>query len=515
MLRSEVDKSKITPMMAQYLDIKDKYEDVILMYRLGDFYEMFFEDAVTVSHELELVLTGRNAGLEERIPMCGVPHHAVNNYVDQLIDKGYKVAICEQVEDASLAKGIVKREVQQVISKGTVMDGNLLDEKNNNYIGNIIDFNHCYIVSYADITTGEFNILMIEHELNNLLREIVSLGINEIVIHNEVDKSIIDILRNKFKIVVSIYDDILENDQYSYLYKDINDERYIKTIKHLLTYLSETQKRSLDHLQNVIIKENKNVLKMDIYTKRSLDLVENARLKGRNYSLLWLLDKTKTAMGSRMLKNYLENPLTNKEQIEKRYDIVETLLEEFILKEELQALLYQIYDLERLVGRIAYGNANGKDLIQLKKSLQVLPDIKNILKQINFYKEINTLDYLSDLLERSIYENPPLSIKEGYLIKDGFNESLDELKDSRRGGTDFLLKIEQEERNRTGIKNLKVGFNKVFGYYIEVSKGNTHLIPEDAHYERKQTLANCERYITPLLKEKELLILGEIGRAHV
>lgn len=508
MKRNEVDRSKITPMMAQYMEIKDNYEDVILMFRLGDFYEMFFEDAVTVSHELELMLTGKNAGLDDRIPMCGVPYHAVNTYIDKLIEKGYKVAICEQVEDPRDAKGVVKREVLQIVSKGTVMSGELLDEKSNNYIGNVMDFNHCYIVSYADISTGELNALMLEHEINTLVSEVVSLGIKEIVLSDKVDKSAIDIFRNKFKMVVSVYDNIDDLKEYRYLYEEISDIRYIETVKHLLTYLNETQKRNLDHLQKVMINDYKDSLKMDIYTKRNLELVENSRLKSRNYSLLWLLDKTKTAMGSRMLKRWIESPLTNRAVIERRYDVVETLLEEFILKEELQSLLYEVYDLERLTGRIAYGNANAKDLLQLKKSLKVLPDIKRILEQINFYQKLNPLDNVYDLLENSIYENPPLTLKEGYLIKEGFNAELDELKENRRGGTDFILKMETEERNRTGIKNLKVGFNKVFGYYIEVSKGNISMIPEDAGYERKQTLANCERYITPLLKEKEALILG-------
>ena len=458
MKRGEVDRNKITPMMAQYMDIKDNYEDVILMFRLGDFYEMFFEDAVTASHELELVLTGKNAGLDDRIPMCGIPHHAVNNYIDKLIDKGYKVAICEQVEDPKDAKGVVKREVLQIVSKGTIMTGELLDEKSNNYIGNIKDFNHCYIVCYTDISTGEFYSIMLEHNINSLVSEVVSLGIKEIVIDDKVDKSVIDIFRNKFRMVVSVYDRIEELKEYKHLYEDITDIRYIETIKHLLTYLNETQKRSLDHLQKVMIKDYKSSLKMDIYTKRNLELVENSRLKSRNYSLLWLLDKTKTAMGSRMLKRWIENPLTDKDLIEKRYDIVEVLLEEFILKEELQALLYEVYDLERLTGRIAYGNANAKDLLQLKKSLKVLPDIKKILEQINFYQPLITLDNVYELLENSIYENPPMTLKEGYLIKEGFNKDLDELKENRRGGTDFILRMETEERNRTGIKNLKVGF---------------------------------------------------------
>jgi DNA mismatch repair protein MutS len=506
--RKDIDRNKITPMMAQYMEIKDQYEDIILMFRLGDFYEMFFEDAITVSHELEIVLTGKSAGLEERIPMCGVPHHSVTNYLDQLIEKGYKVALCEQVEDPKEAKGVVKREVTQIVSKGTIMNSELLDEKNNNYIGNIIDFNHCYVISYADISTGEFNTVIIEYNKNTLVSEIVSLGIKEIIVNDQFDLSIIDLLKNKYHLVVTIFNQKEEYPEYKHLYQSIKDIRYIETIKHLLTYLQATQKRSLTHLQAVKIKENNTYLKMDMHTKKNLELVENIRLKARNYSLLWLLDKTKTAMGSRLLKNWILNPLVDKKIINKRYDMVETLLEEFILKEELKNLLYQIYDLERLCGRIAYGNANGRDLIQLKNSLKVLPEIKKILIQLKFYLKINPLNDIYELLDKSIHDDPPLTLKEGYLIKEGYNETLDELKESRRGNKDFIIRLEQEERNRTGIKNLKVGFNKIFGYYIEVSKGNLSLIPVDAGYERKQTLANCERFITPLLKEKEALILG-------
>jgi DNA mismatch repair protein MutS len=508
MKRNEVDKTKVTPMMSQYLDIKSEYEDVILMFRLGDFYEMFFEDAEVVSKELDLVLTGKNAGLNERIPMCGIPYHAANNYLEKLINKGYKVAICEQVEDPKIAQGIVKREVIQIISPGTIMNGDLLDENSNNFIGNVRDFDHSYVLTYADLSTGEIFVTLIDHSREALLNEILSLNIKEIIQDDKVDKTIIDLLRNKYKIIVSVYNQENSDQKYKYLYEDFSDIRLIAGIKSLVAYLSETQKRSLDYLQKVSQKESKDIMKMDIYTKRNLDLVENSRLKTRSYSLLWLLDKTKTAMGSRNLKRWIENPLTNHQIIEKRYDMIETLLEEFILKEELQALLYQIYDLERLCGRISYGNMNAKDLLQLKKSLRVLPDIQNILKNLNYSQKINCLQPLYELLEKSINEDAPLSLKEGNLIKSGFNLELDQIKANKKGDTDFILKIEQEERERTGIKNLKVGFNKIFGYYIEVTKGNIPLVKEEFNYQRKQTLANCERYITPLLKEKEELIIG-------
>ena len=493
--------------MRQYLEIKEKNEDIILFFRLGDFYEMFFEDAILVSHELELTLTGKNAGLEERIPMCGIPHHAANVYIDKLVDKGYKIGICEQLEDPKNAKGIVKRDIIQIISKGTIMNESLV-EFENNYIGNIMDFNHAYVISYADISTGEIYTTILEHNISKVISEIVGLNIKEIVMNSKVDKNILSILKNQFKITVTISDELENDKQYEYIYEDIGDVRYIETIKHLLTYITNTQKRSLTHLQKAIIKENKNYLKMDVHTKRNLELTETLRLKQRNYSLIWLLDKTKTAMGSRTLKNMIENPLIDKKEIEKRYDTIDILLKEFILKEDLANLLFEVYDLERLSGRIAFGNANAKDLLQLKSSLKVLPEISSLLTQIKFYKNFQPLDDLYELLEKSIYENPPISIKEGYLIKDGYNAELDELKSLRKGGKDFVARFEEEEKERTGIKNLKVGYNRVFGYYIEVSKGNTNLVKEEYGYERKQTLSNSERYISPILKEKEALILN-------
>ena len=504
----EVDKSKLSPMMQQYVDIKEKYNDVILFFRLGDFYEMFFDDAYTASHELELTLTGKNAGLDERIPMCGIPHHAVNMYLDKLVDKGYKVAICEQVEDPASAKGVVKREVLQVVSKGTVMNSESLDEKSNNYIGCILDVNYAYIISYTDLSTGEFNATIISHDSTRLIMDVLSLSLNEIVVKSNFDKNIIDILKNKHRLNISIFDEDLDTSLYKNIYSSLGDDKYIESVKYLLSYLISTQKRDLSHLQVVRVKDNSTYLKMDINTIRNLELTESLKLKSRSYSLLWLLDKTKTAMGSRMLKNWIENPLVDITQINKRYDIIESLLTEFILKEELKALLYEVYDLERLCGRISYGNTNGRDLLQLKNSLKVLPNIKRILKDLNFYKDIETIDELYNLLEVSIDEDAPVTIKEGGIIKSGFNSELDTLKENRSSGKDFVIKMEQEEKDRTGIKNLKVGYNKVFGYYIEVSKGNIPLIKDEYNYERKQTLANCERYVTPLLKEKEAMILG-------
>ena len=508
MNRKDVDINKVTPMMRQYLEIKNKNEDIILFFRLGDFYEMFFEDAINVSRELELTLTGKNAGLDERIPMCGIPYHAANIYIEKLVDRGYKIGICEQLEDPRTTKGIVKRDIIQIISKGTIINADSLNEKENNYIGNIYDFSHAYGISYTDISTGEIKVFLLEHNISKVVSEVVSLGLKEVILTSKVDKNVENLLKNQFKLTVSTYDNISDIKEYEYIYEDIGDMRYITTLKHLLTYINETQKRSLSHLQKAVVYENKEYLKMDIHTKRNLELTETLRLKQRNYSLIWLLDKTKTAMGSRYLKKVIENPLIDKEEITKRYDMVETLLNEFIKKEELQNYLFEVYDLERLSGRIAFGNANARDLIQLKNSLKFLPNIKEILESINFYKNIETLDELYNLLDKSIYENPPISVKEGYLIKEGYSSELDELKSLRKGGKDFVAKFEATEREKTGIKNLKVGYNRVFGYYIEVSKGQTNLVKDEYGYERKQTLSNCERYISPILKEKEALILN-------
>ncbi len=503
----EVDKSKISPMMLQYIDIKEKNMDVILFFRLGDFYEMFFEDAYIASKELELTLTGKNAGLDERIPMCGIPYHAASIYLEKLVEKGYKVAICEQVEDPKTAKGVVKREVMQIVSSGTVMNSDALDEKSNNYIGNVLDLNSSYVICYTDLSTGEVNAKMINHDTDTLINTILSLSLNEIVFKSDFNKYVVDTLRNKCRLNVSISDYICNTDEYKYIYDNVLDERYIICINHLLSYLIDTQKRSLTHLQKVNIIEN-IYLNIDANSIRNLELIESLRLKSRNYSLLWLLDKTKTAMGSRMLKNWILNPLTNIEEINKRYDIISTLETEFILKEELKNYLNEVYDLERLCGRISYGNTNARDLIQLKNSLKVLPDINKILTDLKFYKNIETLDDLYSLLDKSIDDDAPITIKEGGIIKRGYNLELDSLKDNSKSGKDFVVNMESEERERTGIKNLKVGYNKIFGYYIEVSKGNIPLIKDEYNYERKQTLANCERYVTPLLKEKEAMILG-------
>ena len=507
MKRSEVQREKLSPMMQQYMEIKDKYEDSIIFFRLGDFYEMFFDDAIIASRVLELTLTGKQAGLEERVPMCGVPHHAYASYVDALIEKGYKVAICEQLEDPKETKGMVKRDVIQVITKGTRIDENI-DSKSNNYIANIYNFDYCYGISFADISTGEVYAMLIEGEKDKVIKEVSKHGFREVIVNDSINREIIEILRTNYNVLVTITKEELEDKNYEYIYKDIEDVRITSTLKHLLYYIIDTKKGDLHHLQKCRVIKNSEYLEFDNNTKRNLELTETLRNRERQYSLLWLLDKNKTAMGSRYLKYNIENPLTNREDIERRYHMVEKLSTEFILRDDLIKELGNVYDLERLAGRITYGNLNAKDLLQLKSSLKSLPNIKGILEQIDYDKKLETLEELYELLEKTILEDAPFSLHEGHLIKPGYNEELDELKKVSSGSKDFILELEQKEKERTGIKNLKVGFNKVFGYYIEVSKGQTHLVKEEFGYDRKQTLANCERFTTPLLKEKENIILG-------
>ena len=507
MKRCEVDRSKLSPMMQQYMEIKDNYEDSIIFFRLGDFYEMFFDDAILVSRLLELTLTGKQAGLDERVPMCGIPHHAYASYVDELIDKGYKVAICEQLEDPKETKGMVKRDVIQVVTKGTKIDSNL-DSKNNNFIANIYAFSYCFGISYIDISTGEVYCSLVEGENDKIIKEITRHNFREVIVNDDIDREIVDNLRTQHEVLVTITKDELEDKNYEYIYKNIEDVRLVKTLKHLLYYIIDTKKGDMHHLQKATIIKSSEYLEFDVNTKKNLELVETLRNRERQYSLLWLLDKCKTAMGSRFLKQNIENPLTDRKEIERRYDLVSKLSTEFILRDDLIKELSNVYDLERLVGRITYGNLNAKDLLQLKTSINALPNIKRILEELKFDKKIETFDDLFSLLDRSILEDAPFTLHEGRLIKPGYNAELDELKSISSGSKDFILNLEKEERERTGIKNLKVGFNKVFGYYIEVSKGQLSQVKEEFGYERKQTLSTCERYITKELKEKENIILG-------
>jgi len=506
MKREEVNIDELSPMMREYMKTKDKYSDVLLFYRLGDFYELFFEDAITASHELELTLTGKNAGLKERVPMCGVPHHAVNVYLEKLIDKGYKVAIAEQVEDPKTAKGLVKREVTQIVSKGTLTNSESLNEKDYNYIAFLSDYTHIYVLSYADLLSGKICATYVPKNENKLVSELVNLNVKELVVSSNFNVELIHKLKNTYNIFISIYDDVDEN-KYGNILSKLDDEKLKDTTRRLLTYITNSLQTNLTHFNSVLFINNSNYLELDKECVKNLELVETLRTKDRTYSLLWLLDKTKTAMGSRLLKEYILMPLVDKEEIKKRQDLIELFNEEFLLKSELQEYLFEIYDLERLTGKVVCSNLNGRDLLQLKNSVHVIPMINKVLNNLKL-NELQEFHELEDLLERSINPDAPLTIKEGGIIKIGYNSELDELRNIRKNGKDFISQFENEERERTGIKNLRVGYNKVFGYYIEISKGNVKEIKEEFGYVRKQTISNCERYITPLLKEKEDLILN-------
>ena len=506
MKMSEVDVNMLSPMMKEYYKTKSEYMDVLLFYRLGDFYEMFFEDAITASHELELTLTGKNAGLKERVPMCGVPHHAVNVYLEKLIDKGYKVAICEQVEDPKLAKGIVKREVTEIVSKGTLTNTDCLDENDYNFIASITDYNYIYALSYLDLLSGKVFATFVSKSSDKLISEIVSLGIKEVVVTSDFDNSITKVLKNNYNIYVSIYDKDYSNINRSKV-SNLADAKLEDNTLKLISYITFNQKKEINHLMKPVIVNSKDYLSLNKECIRNLELVETIRNKDKMYSLLWFLDKTKTSMGSRMLKEFILKPVVSEEEINKRHDLIDLFKKEFMSISELRDFLYQIYDLERLVGKVSINTLNGRDLLQLKSSLGVLPDINLILENIGLEK-VETFSELYELLDKSIDLDAPVTIKEGGLIKDGFNSELDELKSIRKNGKDFISKFESEERERTGIKTLKVGYNKVFGYYIEVSKGQKDNIKEEFGYVRKQTISNSERYITHALKEKEDMILN-------
>ncbi|MCY9062312.1 DNA mismatch repair protein MutS [Bacillus inaquosorum] len=498
-----------TPMIQQYLKIKAEHQDAFLFFRLGDFYEMFFEDAKKASQELEITLTSRDGGAAEKIPMCGVPYHSASAYIEQLIKKGYKVAICEQTEDPKSAKGVVKREVVQLITPGTVMDGKGIHESENNFIASVSVCSNGYGLALSDLTTGE-NLAVLIERLEDVISEIYSVGAREIVVSGSMDPDKVVQLKERCGATISIEDG--ETDEHVTIIEHLNNEDVTKTFLRLYTYLKRTQKRSLDHLQPVQVYELEEAMKIDLYSKRNLELTETIRSKNKKGSLLWLLDETKTAMGGRLLKQWIDRPLIRVNQIEERQEMVETLISHFFEREDLRERLKEVYDLERLAGRVAFGNVNARDLIQLKESLKQVPGIKQLVASLAHDKakeraeRIDPCGDVLELLEEALYANPPLSLKEGNLIKDGYNQKLDEYRDASRNGKDWIARLEQQEREYTGIRSLKVGFNKVFGYYIEVTKANLHLL-EEGRYERKQTLTNAERYITPELKEKEALIL--------
>lgn len=499
-------KQKYSPMMMQYLGIKEQNKDAIVMFRLGDFYEMFFDDAIIVSKELELALTGKNAGAKERVPMCGVPFHSASGYIQKLVDNGHKVAIVEQLTDPG-KKGIVERGVVQIVTPGTIFDESMTKNKNN-YIACMMIFDFVYTLAFCDITTGEFQVVNIDKKDHLLNNQLASMEVKEIVVKSDCTYNFND------SIMVSHYDNETFNEKYRDIFHNIKDIKEIKVSTLLLNYLIETQKRDLEHLQMIEEINNQDFMTMDLYTKKSLELTENSKDHEKYGSLFWLLDMTKSAMGARLLKNYIDRPLLKKEAIEKRLDIVEIFTQQFIQRESIKEILKEIYDLERLSSRIAFGNINARDLKWISSSLKVLPELKQQLYSFNepltdqLANQIIDLSHITKLIDDAIIDNPPLTIKEGNIIKDHFNEELDELRYLRDHGKQWLVDFEQKEREKTGIKNLKVGYNRVFGYYIEVTKGSLDLVKDEFEYTRKQSLSNAERFITPELKDMESKILS-------
>jgi DNA mismatch repair protein MutS len=507
----QIDKTQYTPMMRQYLTIKEDYEDAIVFFRLGDFYEMFFSDAYLASRELEIQLTARDAGAKERVPMCGVPHHSADGYIQTLIEKGYKVAICEQVEDASKAKKLVKRDVVKLITPGTYMDQSKQD---NHYIAALDIHPYAYTVSFLDVATGDSYVVKLPKDKTILIGELMQINARELVVSHFLNKDHLKEYIIQEGIVVSIHDDTSIPDMFESLLKDVPSAEEQKTMRRLLSYVIETQKRVLMHIKPAQVLEATSYLRLDSHTVRNLELTETLHKAHRNGSLFWLINKCKTAMGSRHLKRQLLRPLVNRKMLETRYDTIDVLNKEFVTKQELRDELVNVYDLERIIGRVAYGNANAKDLVQLRRSIEVLPRIKEALYALKtdhtayLADSIDPLLPFFNLLEKALTDDPPLTIKEGGLIKDGYNPDLDELRQISLNVKNLLDGLQSEERERTGIKKLKIGYNRVFGYYIEVPKGQIAHIKEEFGYTRKQTLANSERYITPTLKDKEKKILS-------
>ncbi|MDU4760882.1 DNA mismatch repair protein MutS [Clostridium perfringens] len=513
---------KLTPMMRQYFEIKENYKDCILFFRLGDFYEMFFEDAETAARELELVLTGRDCGLEKRAPMCGIPFHASNSYIGRLVAKGYKIAICEQVEDPKFAKGIVKRDVIKVITPGTYTDSSFVEETKNNYIMTIyadLERNRCSL-AITDISTGDFLATEGELEKGVILDEISKFNPKEIILLDSLDQELIKditlttpalISRKPIEYFEENFKEVL-NTQFGEKSNSLS-LMVKKSSNALVKYILDTQKISLTNINDIEVYSLVDFMTIDLSSRRNLELTENLREKSKKGSLLWVLDKTETSMGSRMLRRWIEEPLVNKEKITLRLNAVEELFNDLSLNDSLKEALHDIYDIERILGKISNKNANAKDLIALKTSIGKIPNVKGIIENCtssllkNYHHNLDDLRDIYELLEKSIKEDPSLTLKDGDLIKDGFNSEIDELRLAKTNGKDWISSLENREREFTGIKSLKVGFNKVFGYYIEISKANYSSIPE-GRYIRKQTLANAERFITPELKEIEEKLLG-------
>ena len=529
MTLENINRATLSPMMQRYLETKEKYKDCILFYRLGDFYEMFFDDAITASRELEITLTGKDCGQTERAPMAGIPHHAAESYAAKLIEKGYKVAICEQLEDPKTAKGIVERGVIRILTPGTIVESNLLEEKKNNYIMSICKSGIYFGISVCDISTGEFYSCEIKDENNFelLLDEIARFSPSEIIANSmmfecqeELDK-----IKERFQIYMSRFSDKFFSDEEGNLSLDYNiienkkeitnlKERKlaVKSINALLEYLNETQMTSLEHINTITLYNISKYMSLDVNARRNLEITEKMRDRSKKGTLLWVLDKTSTSMGGRLLRRWLNDPLLDVKEIQERLDAVKELKDNIILRGDAIETLKKVYDIERLAGKMAYGNANARDMITLKNSLQRLPDVKNVLAQCTssklkeLYEELDELKDVYELIEKSIVEDPPMTIKDGGIIKMGYDPEIDKLKTATTEGKNWIIKLEAEEKEKTGIKTLKIGYNKVFGYYIEVSKSFVSQVPD--RFIRKQTLTTGERYITEELKTLENQILG-------
>ncbi|MCI8515824.1 MAG: DNA mismatch repair protein MutS [Hungatella sp.] len=516
----------LSPMMVHYMETKKQYPDCLLFYRLGDFYEMFFEDAITTSRELEITLTGKECGLKERAPMCGIPYHAVDSYLYKLVQKGYKVAIAEQMEDPRQAKGLVKREVIRVVTPGTITSSQALDETRNNYLMGIVYVGDVFGVSACDITTGDYLVTEVEGE-RNLLDEIHKFSPSEIICNEAFYMCGIDLedLKARYQVAISALDNHYFSDESCK--KVLREHFHVGSIKGLgledydagviasgavMEYLYETQKNTLDHIATITPYSTGEFMIIDTSTRRNLELLETLREKQRRGSLLWVLDKTKTAMGARYLRTLIEQPLLKKSAILDRQNAVEELNMNYITREEIREYLNAVYDLERLMGRISYKSANPRDLISFKNSLKMLPHVKHLLSEMNapllrqFYEDLDPLEDLFGLIEASVIDDPPIAVKEGGIIKDGYHEEADKLRRAKTEGKTWLAQLEAEERDKTGIKNLKIKYNKVFGYYFEVTNSFKDMVPD--YFIRKQTLANAERYTTDKLKELEDIILG-------
>lgn len=498
-------KATYTPMMKHYLELKEQHEDAIIFYRLGDFYEMFFEDAKTASSELDLVLTGRNAGVEERVPMCGIPHHAAKGYIQRLIQKGYKVAIVEQLEDPALAKGLVKRDVIKIVTPGTIMD-EVSDEKTTVYIASLHDFQFGLAVILCEMTTGELRAQLIDKHVMAIQKVLLGNNVREIVIQEKFDKKIVKMIEEMQTITVSYHNDNALKEEYRHLLNGIEDDRVETAFGVLTNYLDETQKRNMAHLNAVEMVYENDFLQMDFSTKQNLELTSSLRSNSRSQTLWSFLDKCRSSMGSRLLKKWIEYPLVDTAMINRRLDAVEYLNDNFITKDELREHLGFVYDMERLSARVAYGSANPRDILRLIKTLEHTPQIFELFHDRSAYEEFQSIDpcrELYDMIEGAIIDNPPLTLKDGGVFVEGYNEELDQVREIGKNGKNWILELENKERERTGVKSLKIGYNRVFGYYIEVTKTNLDSIKDEFGYVRKQTLTNAERFITQELKDKE------------